>query len=280
MEDLMKSMQALLEQPAKEEDYMDEEGFLCCGKCHTRKEVLFDVPLVLGGRIMDRHPTNCRCLQEKLDKQDAESSRRDHECTVNRLKSVCFTAPSLKEHCFENATMVPPEILKMAHDFVDRWDEIKKANGGLIFWGPNGTCKSYTAECIANALMEREVSVLMRSTAYFTSADFEDVNELCRDINRYELVIFDDLGAERGTEYGMEVMFLAINARCESGKPTIFTTNLTLDELKNARDLAHRRIYDRVLEMGVPIYFGGNSVRRDIHRRKLETFQKVFKGGE
>ena len=66
---------------------------------------------------MVRHPTNCRCLQEKLDKQDTESSRRDHECTVNRLKSVCFTAPSLKEHCFENATMVLPEILKMSTSF-------------------------------------------------------------------------------------------------------------------------------------------------------------------
>ena len=64
----------------------------------------------------------------------------------------------------------------------------------------------------------------------------------------YDLLIIDDLGAERSTEYAMEQMFSIVDSRYRSGKPLIVTTNLKLDELKHPPDLAHARIYDRILE--------------------------------
>ena len=43
-------------------------------------------------------------------------------------------------------------------------------------------------------------------------------------------------------------------------KPLIVTTNLTLDTLKNPDDLAHARIYDRILEICAPILFSGKNL--------------------
>ena len=46
----------------------------------------------------------------------------------------------------------------------------------------------------------------------------------------------------------MEQMFFVIDSRYRSRRPMIITTNLKLAELKNPPDLAHARIYDRILE--------------------------------
>ena len=79
----------------------------------------------------------------------------------------------------------------------------------------------------------------------------------------YDLLIIDDLGVERNTEYAMEQMFSIIDSRYRSGKPLIVTTNLKLDELKRPPDLAHARIYDRILERCAPILFAGKNFRED-----------------
>ena len=278
MEDLMKSMQALLEQPAKVEDYRDEEGFLCCGKCRTRKEEPFAVPLVLGGKIMDRHPAMCRCRQEEDAKIKAETARRDHLITVNRLKSVCFTSPAMRSCTLENADLSRMEHADLVRFYVENWEEMRRMNTGYLLYGGVGNGKTYTAAAIANALMEKEVSVLMRNMGYFLNAGFADKEEILRDIQRYSLLILDDLGMERGTEYGLEMVFSVINARYESGKPTIITTNLSLNTLRNPQDLAHQRIYDRVLEMCVPVQFHGKSLRGDLARDKFRTLERSMEG--
>ena len=75
--------------------------------------------------------------------------------------------------------------------------------------------------------------------------------------------IIDDLGVERSTEYAMEQMFFVIDSRYRSRRPMIITTNLKLAELKNPPDLAHARIYDRILERCAPILFDGKNFREE-----------------
>ena len=59
---------------------------------------------------------------------------------------------------------------------------------------------------------------------------------------RYPLLILDDFGMERGTEYGLEQVFNVIDSRYRSGKPLIVTTNLTLD--RPAQPGGHRPFPD------------------------------------
>ena len=60
----------------------------------------------------------------------------------------------------------------------------------------------------------------------------------------------------------MEQMFFVIDSRYRSRRPMIITTNLKLAELKNPPDLAHARIYDRILERCAPILFAGKNFGR------------------
>ena len=64
-------------------------------------------------------------------------------------------------------------------------------------------------------------------------------------------------------DYAMEQMFFVIDSRYRSRKPMIITTNLKLAELKNPPDLAHARIYDRILERCAPILFDGKNFREE-----------------
>ena len=76
-----------------------------------------------------------------------------------------------------------------------------------------------------------------------------DRNQVMDDLMGYELLVLDDLGAERNTPYAMEQVYCVIDSRQRSGKPTVFTTSLSLEELKNPASQAQARIYDRVLRM-------------------------------
>ena len=82
--------------------------------------------------------------------------------------------------------------------------------------------------CIANALLDRDVPVLMtnfptilnRLTGMFS----EDRADFIASFDEYDLLIIDDLGVERSTEYAMEQMFFVIDSRYRSRRPMIITT--------------------------------------------------------
>ena len=54
----------------------------------------------------------------------------------------------------------------------------------------------------------------------------EDRADFIASFDEYDLLIIDDLGVERSTEYAMEQMFFVIDSRYRSRRPMIITTNL------------------------------------------------------
>ena len=71
-----------------------------------------------------------------------------------------------------------------------------------------------------------------------------------RDLKRYaeyvDLLVVDDLGVERGTEWEIGELFEIFNHRWTMSKPIIFTSNLSLNEIKKKYD-SYGRIYSRIL---------------------------------
>ena len=263
-------------QEAEPEDFTGEDGLLYCGKCRQPKEAYFAKGKTLFGR--DRHPKECDCQRADREKREAADREHKHREEVERLKRKGFTDPAMREWTFENDN---GKCLQMgtAHSYVELWEQMKDENHGLILWGKVGTGKSYFAGCIANALMEREISVCMTNFAAILNdlaASFKDRNEYIARLCSFPLLILDDFGMERGTEYGLEQVYNVIDSRYRSGKPLIATTNLTLEELQNPEDTAHARIYDRLTEMCRPVCFTGENFRKATAQAKMERLKTLL----
>lgn len=262
---------------AEPEDYTGEDGLLYCGKCRTPKEAYFPADKVaLFGR--DRHPAECDCQRAQRMEREAAEQQRKHRDKVEELKRRGFTDPTMRDWTFENDNGRNPQT-GLARRYVEHWEDMRTDNIGCLFWGGVGTGKSYLAGCIANALMEKEIPVRMTNFALILNdlaASFEGRNEYISRLCRYPLLILDDFGMERGTEYGLEQVFNVIDSRYRSGKPLIVTTNLTLDDLHNPEDTAHSRIYDRLLSMCVPVRFTGDNFRQETAKRKMESMKKLI----
>ncbi len=127
---------------------------------------------------------------------------------------------------------------------------------------------------ITTAVIKDNVSV---TDPVFTFHDFTSFNPATANycyidsLNRYKLLIIDDLGAERKSEYMQELIYNLIDSRYRSGLPMIITTNLSADEIKRPGNMDFARIYDRVLERCLPIAVQGESRRR---RAVIDNYSK------
>ena len=247
--------------PLAEDECIDKtSGLVYCKKCHTPRQTSVE----LGGTVF--HPyCICQCQSEARELELAKEKQLQEQQRIARLKANGLQDASLRQFTFANDTGINPEIQK-AHSYVEHWPEMKATATGLLLWGNVGTGKSFFAGCIANALLDRGVPVLMtnfsRILNALTGMFSDDRNKYIDSLNHYSLLIIDDLGMERGTEYALEQVFNVIDARLRSNLPLIVTTNLTLDELKHPADLAHERIYSRVLERCIPLKINNQNIRQ------------------
>ena len=261
-----------------ENEYVGDDGLRHCTVCTEAKEVMINPRYrqVIG---MDSHPRHCKCEREKIEAEAAAREERRHRDEVRRLRSVCFSDRSMWDWTFENDNGKNPQM-EMAHRYVDQWNNMRRDNRGLLLWGGVGTGKSFFAGCIANALMEQEIPVRMTNFAEILNdlmGSFEGRGEYIHHLtNRYSLLIIDDLGMERGTEYGLEQVYNVIDSRWRVQKPLIVTTNLPLSQIEQPPDLPRQRIYDRVLSMCIPVKIHGESMRAEQAKRNMESFRQMM----
>ena len=268
--------QSVSRMPENAMDYYGADGLLYCGKCHTPKEAFFAKGLVLMGK--NRHPIECSCHKAEREQQEAAIKERKHLDLVRRLKADGFSDSAMLNWTFANDNGRSPQI-RHAHRYVEQWQTMRAENIGLLLWGGVGTGKSFLAGCIANALMEQEVPVRMTNFARILNElnnSFSRRNDVVDKLCRYPLLIIDDFGMERGTEYALEQIYSIVDSRYRSRKPLIVTTNLTLNEIQHPQDTAHARIYDRLLEMCVPISCIGVSFRKENAQEKLERLKSLI----
>ena len=245
-------------------DYANDKGLLMCGKCHTQKQYKTRYGIM---------PVMCDCERKALEDEQAKQRKAEFKRRVKRLRRDGLTDDAYKTWSFEKDDRRNPSISDTCRKYVSEWQDMKARNVGAIFYGSPGTGKTFYACCIANALLEQRVPVLVTSFPRILnklqSAGFDDRNLTIDNIQCYDLVVFDDLGAERRTNYAVEQLFQVIDTRYRNNKPIIITTNLTPKEIRDTQDMALKRVYDRIEEMCVlPVKMVGPSRRPEIAKNK------------
>ena len=255
------------------DDYTGDDGLLMCGKCHTPKQM---DQSIMG--VVRRVGVVCQCQKVELQAEDAEAKRVRQRLNIHRMRREGLTDHGYYQCLFERDDRRYEKVSSACRKYVDDWEKMRSQNIGLLFYGDVGTGKSFYACCIANALLDKGVSALVTSfpkiLAKIQSSKFGDELPWTLDmIERCGLVVIDDLGVERCTEYAMEQIFNVIDARSRSGKPLIITTNLPPSAFKNP-DLGHQRIYDRILENSIKVKMVGESRRAESQAKKQAEYAK------
>lgn len=267
-------------------DYLDDEGLLCCGKCHTRKQLV--EPLPEGLRRTETETTMtvgvpCECRKKAIEREEQLERERKEMEAVAALKKQSLMDDRLADANFENfqQTKQNSRHLRLCRRYAECFNEMMEKNQGLLFYGGVGTGKTYAAACIANYLLSRRRSVVMTSFVKLLESMMnfkEDDSVLISRLNRAKLLIIDDLGAERSTDFALEKVYNIVDSRYRAKLPVILTTNLSMDELMQATDIRYTRIYDRIFEMCYPLEFVGRSWRKTEANRRFKEFETFLEG--
>ncbi|MDO4649675.1 MAG: ATP-binding protein [Eubacteriales bacterium] len=258
---------------AGENEYLGEDGLLYCKKCRTAVQYRLD----MNGReaIVG---VICKCRQEELAQEEKRRQEEEHIRRIRQLKANGIQEKHLLDWNFEVAE--DGKDIQMAKRYVENWTKVRADNLGLLLWGEVGSGKSFLAACIANALLEQGIPVLMTNFSKILNQMgamySEERYRYIASFSNFSLLIIDDLGIERSTEYALEQVYAVVDERYKSGLPLIITTNLTIAELRNPVDVPHARIYSRILEMCTPVNVRGGDRRKAISQSKRDVVKEVL----
>lgn len=211
-----------------------------CAKCGSKREVVFIQPLLKY--------VQCRC-GECLVRAQGEKARIEAKALDGFLRnkkhyvSLIMSKLSIPE-LFVNASM--GDIGKGLHDVI-------RPGSNLYVFGNVGVGKSYLATALTRRFVENLPVEKNGNTMGFVGhgwPEFAVVSELlleirstfdmnCVDreldvIDKYSnagLLVLDDMGAEKTTEWALQTLYVIINRRINNLKQTIITSNLSLDDL-------------------------------------------------
>ena len=268
--------------PVNTEDYI-VDGLLHCGKCHTPKQCqvkIFD-------EIRTPHCL-CQCEAEKDEKMREEMRLQE----IERKRSICFPEPEMKNWRFERDDGTGDQRAMLAlKKYAENFDLMRKKQLGLLVYGDVGVGKTFGVACVANALIDKGYSCYMTDFSRIINNlwNAQEKQEYIDSLNSYSLLVIDDLATERNTDYASEIVTSVINARCNSGKPIIITTNLTPKELSNPQSSQNynqnykddeirrkKRVFSRLFKMTVPLHYTGSERRRKIMENNFSDVKNIL----
>lgn len=259
-------------------DYIGEDGLLMCGNCDTKKQCVVE--------FMGKKRTPyclCKCEQERLNAEKAELEKRDRMQKIGKLRNMGFLDEEMKKWTFENDDQPDSKYSKIARRYVDNFPKMLEKSKGLLFFGNVGSGKTYLAACIANALIDKGNPCLVTNFSRIVNTiggTYDNKQKYIDGLNKFDLLVIDDLAAERDTEYVNEIIYSVIDSRYRSGKPLIVTTNLRIEEIKNSPDVKKQRILSRLTEMCLFIPVNGKDRRKAKYNEDRKELQEILGLGE
>lgn len=255
-----------------DDTYEGEDGLLYCTKCHTLRCTKDIVPM-FGKRM----PVVCECMKEAERKQKEREAQEDKLRRLDRLRGASLLGDRYKDTTFDKTDLSRPDDFQKAFQRCRKYCQIPDValeNGyGMYIYGDKGTGKTHLTACMCNELISQmkqclftnffEIAKLIQSTWSGNADSAAVIKRICE----VDFLFLDDLGTERLTKDGEDnwlqgQVFDIINKRYNNKKPTIFSSNYSLNELIRDRGMMEKTV-DRIGEMSTAtIKLCGDSYRR------------------
>ncbi|SHF79988.1 DNA replication protein DnaC [Caldanaerobius fijiensis DSM 17918] len=246
-------------------------------KCPYCGKELHYLYMTVMGRNIAEHLEQCDCLGAVRERKKNLNARREEErreaemrlkAKIDELYRRSKIGRRFIEKSFDNFQATPDNAaaLQAARDYAERFELYAEKGLGLMFhFEGYGTGKTHLACAIANHLIrEKQVGVIFGNTASLFSdlRELDDIAPMLEELKRVDLLIIDDLGKERPTEWVAEKTYEIINSRYENLKPIIVTTNMTTAEIANHLGKVGGATVSRISEMCRAVMVGGPDMRQ------------------
>lgn len=159
--------------------------------------------------------------------------------------------------------------------YITRYEEFREKGMGLyIHSGTKGSGKTMLACCVLNEISSRYYG----SVKFVNALDFLEMTKKGFNYDNPEVealyicktLVIDDIGAQLDKDWINTVFYRLVNDRYNNHKPTIYTSNLSIDQLK-----MDDRIIDRIDSTSFEIHLPEKSIRREKRQReKAEIMNK------
>lgn len=256
--------------------YIREDGIRCCSKCHTPVETEHIIE-VFGKRM----PINCKCKKEVIELADKRKEEERKRMQIDKLRKASLLGGRYENATFDNSqagSQSYNQAVSRCRKYCTIADESLREGYGIYLYGDSGVGKTHITACMCNELIEQgkqclltsfiEVSKAIRATFGSNNAEAEKLISL---VSRVEFLFIDDFGTEMVRKNGadswlQEQIYDIINKRYNLKRPTIFSSNYTLNQLVSERGLMSKTV-ERVDEMATAkIKIEGNNFRRIIKK--------------
>lgn len=258
-----------------EGDYRNEDGLLMCGKCHTQKECI----LTKSDGTTRTVRCACDCSVAQNEREAEEKRKRDRMQYLDSMRRTGFPDAEMREWTFAKSDHTDQKNENIARKYVANFNAMREQGTGLLLCGSVGTGKSFLAAAIANELISQGTPCLMTNFSRIISRiseKFGGDQQYLDNLNRFDLLIIDDLGAERDTEYMWEKVMDVIDARYRAGLPLIVTTNLNPKDLYDPSDVRRQRVFSRLKEMCIFLEVNGVDRRSKKMQDKLTAAKSLL----
>lgn len=213
-----------------------------------------------GCVLLDGHKGDCTTSLHIQDGVDPDAAQAALEATADwhAYRRWCEIAPRRHREA-EMASLDQPEPITAT---IQAWlDQGPNPSGSLLLVGAVGCGKTWAACATARYyhFVNRSPSVRITSSVDLFRSLRPEGGARAEDYIEPQLLVLDDLGIEKGSEWTEERMFEIVDARWRNCSPLIVTSNLTPSEMRSALGL---RVYDRLRDSATAVKLPGFSRRQ------------------